>query len=161
MWYLGYWENVLPLALDIQTKVMPTSVKRKNIQRFLKERLFLASSSTAGKNGKLLEIIFGDLKNHVSVQLPCFGLHAKRTDYFLELCFPLAFGLAVMTFFWCYGGRSGNGIRRWASCSVDQLAKTISLTMDGRERGANVAGERGDGMSQGSGREQVQLVRGN
>lgn len=103
MWYMGYWENVLPLALDIQSKVMLTSVKRENVQRFLKEWLFLASSSTAGNNSKLLEMVFGDLKNHVSAQLPCFGLYAKKTDYFLELYFPLAFSLAVMLLWLSFG----------------------------------------------------------
>jgi len=77
-----YWGEVLTLAVDIRTAVMLTSVKRESVRCFLKKWLFLASSSTAGKNDKLLEMLFGDPKKHVPLQLPCFSLYANSTDYF-------------------------------------------------------------------------------
>lgn len=92
-------------------------------------------------------MLFGDPKSRVPVQLPCFRLYAKSTDYFWELylgfyiqmlsetfvaCLQLSYD-TVISFFWCYGERSGNEIRKWASCSVDQLVKTVSFMRDGME----------------------------
>lgn len=62
---------------------MLTSVDRgKNSQCCLTQGPFLASSSIAGKNDKLLEMLFGDPKNHMPMQFPCFRLYAKSADYF-------------------------------------------------------------------------------
>lgn len=40
---------------------------------------------------------------------------------------------AVTSFFWCYGERSGNEIRGWASRSMNQIVKTILFKRDGVE----------------------------
>lgn len=64
----------------------------------------------------------------------------------------------MTSFFWCYGERSGNEIRGWASRSMNRIVKTILFKRDGVEEDANVDLMRVECMSQGFGREQVQLI---